>query len=260
MPTFEDVLARYASLSEARLSEPWRWPGREGEELEIRDALLRSLELELAAAATAGTGVGEAAQATAMAQAAFGDLRGLLCGLPDAVLDVEPGGGEWTLRRVLQHVLFVERRYQFQTAYAASRTDADPLRRDPDVAQEDAATVAAWLERLSEAREEGRALAAITDGRLTRPTIWAGHAVDVRFRLHRFTGHLAQHTVQCEKVLARTGHPEGEARRLARRISAARGGHEWLSDRAILVQLDEEHRMLADSLSAHHISPPPTRT
>jgi hypothetical protein len=249
MPTFEDVLARYASLSEARLSEPWRWPGRDGAELEVRDALLRSLELELAAAAGAGTGAGEAARAAAMAQAAFGDLRGLLCGLPDAVLDVEPGGGEWTLRQVLRHVLLVERRYQSQTAYAVSRTDAEPVRREPEVpAEDDPAAVAAWLARLSTAREEGRGLGAVADGGLTRPTIWAGHAVDVRFRLHRFTGHLAQHTVQCEKVLARAGHPEGEARRLARRISAARGGHEWLSDPAVLVQLDEQHRTLAASL------------
>jgi ATP/maltotriose-dependent transcriptional regulator MalT len=30
MPTLEDVLARYGSLSEARLSEPGRWAGRDG--------------------------------------------------------------------------------------------------------------------------------------------------------------------------------------------------------------------------------------
>jgi hypothetical protein len=225
MPTFEDVLVHYAGLSETRLSEPWRWPGHEGAELEVRDAPLRSLELELAAAARAGTGASEAAQATALAQAAFGDLRGLLCGLPDALLDADPGGGEWTLRAVLEHVLLVEQRYQLQTAYAASRTDAEPVRREPDVpAEERAATVAAWLERLSAVREEGRGLATIADSQLTRPTIWAGHAVDVRFRLHRFTGHLAQHTIQCAKVLARAGHHEGEARRLARRISAGRPG------------------------------------
>jgi hypothetical protein len=49
-------------------------------------------------------------------------------------------------------------------------------------------------------------------------------------------------------VLARAGHHEGEARRLARRISAVRGNHEWLSDPALLVQLDEEHSAVAASL------------
>jgi hypothetical protein len=249
MPTFEDVLARYAGFSDEQLSEPWAWPGHTGAEMDVRDALLRSLELELAAAALAGTGAGEAARATALAQAAFGDLRGLLCGLPDALLDAEPAGGEWTLRHVLEHVLLIERRYQLQTAYAASRTDAEPVRREPRVpAESSPATVAGWVERLSAAREDGRRLAAVAGGHLTRPTIWAGYAVDVRFRLHRFTGHLVQHTIHCEKVLALAGHPEGEARRLARRVSAARGGHEWLSDPDLLVQLDVEHCGLAASL------------
>jgi hypothetical protein len=247
---FEDVLIRYAGLPDERLSGPWRWPGRAGTELEVRDALLRSLELELAALAGAGSGASEAALALALAQAAFGDLRGLLCGRPDPLLDAEPGGGEWTLRKVLQHVLWVERRYQLQTAYAASRSDDDPIRREPDVAEEDGGTVAAWLQRISAAREEGRRALAITDGKLERPTVWAGHAVDVRFRLHRFTGHLAQHTIQCEKVLDRLGHPEDEARRLVRRMSAARGRHEWLSEAAVLAELDAEHELLAGSLDS----------
>jgi hypothetical protein len=250
MPAFEEVLTRYAALTEQRLSEPWRWPDQEGGGLEVRDALLRSLELELAALSGADWGLSEAARAVALGQAAFGDLRGLLCGQPDPLLDAEPGDGEWTLRQVLQHVLFVERRYQVQTAYAASRSDDDPVRVEPEVPVEDAATVAAWLASLAAAREEGRRALAIPDERLRRPTIWAGYAVDVRFRLHRFTGHLAQHTIQCEKVLGRLGHPEGEARRLVRRISAARGGHEWLSDPALLAGLDREHGALGDSVTS----------
>jgi hypothetical protein len=247
---FEDTLIRYAGLTEQRLSGPWRWPDHEGGGLEVRDALLRSLEIELAALAAAGSAASEAARASALAQAAFGDLRGLLCGRPDALLDDEPGAGEWTLRQVLQHVLFVERRYQVQTAYAASRSDDDPIRVEVDVPLEDAATVAAWLDRLSAAREEGRRTLVVPDERLGRPTVWSGYAVDVRFRLHRFSGHLAQHTIQCEKVLARLGHPEHEARNLVRRISAARAGHEWLSDPALLTELDREHGRLAGSIDA----------
>ena len=58
MVTFQDVLVRYAGLPEQRLSEPWRWPARDGAALEVRDALLRLLELELAALATVGSGAG----------------------------------------------------------------------------------------------------------------------------------------------------------------------------------------------------------
>jgi uncharacterized damage-inducible protein DinB len=249
MVTFQDVLVRYAGLSEQRLSEPWRWPARDGAALEVRDALLRSLELELAALATAGSGAGERARAVALGQAAFGDLRGLLCGLADALLDAEPGDGEWTLRQVLQHVLWVEHRYQLQTAYSASRSDDDPARIEPNVPVEDAASIAAWLQLLSAVREEGRQRLDFADDKLGRPSVWTGHAVDVRFRLHRFAGHLAQHTIQCEKVLRRLQHPDSEARMLVRRISAARGGHEWLSEPATLAELDAEHRALASSLS-----------
>ena len=248
MVTFEDVLVHYVGLPVQRLSEPWRWPARDGAELEVRDALLRSLELELAALATAGSGAGERARAVALGQAAFGDLRGLLCGLPDTLLDAEPGDGEWTLRQVLEHVLWVERRYQLQTAYAASRSDDDPVRIEPEVLVEDAGSMAAWLQQLSAAREEGRQVLTFLDDKLERPSVWTGHAVDVRFRLHRFTGHLAQHTIQCEKVLRQLDHPDGEARRLVRRISAARGGHEWLSASTVLAALDAEHRALASSL------------
>lgn len=248
MPVFEDALTRYASLAERRLSEPWRWPGHDGSALEVRDALLRSLELELVALARAEPGAGEAARAVALGQAAFGDLRGLLCGRPDTLLDAEPAAGGWTLRQVLQHVLHVERRYQLHIAYAVSRSDADPVRREPEVPVEDAETVAVWIERLSAAREEGRGLLAVADGKLGRPSVWAGHGVDVRFRLHRLTGHLAQHTIQCEEVLGRLGQPDDEARRLVRRISAARGGHEWLSDPALLSELDGQHGALAGSL------------
>lgn len=248
MVTFEDVLVRYAGLPEQRLSQPWRWPGRDGAALEVRDALLRSLELELTALATAGPGAGERSRALALGQAAFGDLRGLLCGLPDAFLDAESGDGEWTLRQVLQHVLWVERRYQRQTAYAASRSDDDPARVEPDVVVEDAGSIAAWLQLLSSAREDGRHALSFPDDRLGRPSVWTGHAVDVRFRLHRFTGHLAQHTIQCEKVLRLHDHPDREARRLVRTISAARGGHEWLTEPAVLAELDAEHVALAGSL------------
>jgi uncharacterized damage-inducible protein DinB len=245
---FEEALTVYAALPERKLAEPWAWPGHQGEPLEVRDAVLRSLEMEHAALARIDAS--EVARAVAQAQAAFGDLRGLLCGQPDDLLDAEPGQDEWTIRQVLQHMLWVDRQYQVNTAHAARRSDEEPVFPDSgEDEEEDALTLATWLELLAAARGAAGALFTIPEGQLTRPTEWAGYAVDVRFRLHRFTGHLVQHTVQCEKVLRRLGHPETEARQLVRRISATRGGHELLNEPGVLRDLDEQHRRLADSIS-----------
>jgi uncharacterized damage-inducible protein DinB len=205
--------------------------------------------VELEHAALARVDANEVARAVAQAQAAFGALRGLTCGQPDDLLDTKPGGGEWTLRQVLQHMLWVDRQYRLNIAHAARRTDEEPLFPDLEEGQEDAPALAAWLELLTAGRRAASALLAIPERQLTRPTAWAGYAVDVRFLLHRRTGHLVQHTVQCEKVLRRLGHPESESRQLVRRISAARGGHELLYDPGVLRDLDEQHRGLAGSIS-----------
>ncbi len=75
---------------------------------------------------------------------------------------------------------------------------------------------------------------------LQRPTVWGGFDVDVRFRLHRFAGHLIEHTIQCEKTLAELAtFRETEARRIVRRISATRGGHEHISSPSVVTALDK---------------------
>ena len=56
---------------------------------------------------------------------------------------------------------------------------------------------------------------------MSRPTVWVGLDVDVRFRLHRFAAHLVEHTIQIEKSLALLGWPATEGRRIARHVAAA---------------------------------------
>jgi hypothetical protein len=63
---------------------------------------------------------------------------------------------------------------------------------------------------------------------MTRPTIWAGYEIDVRFRLHRFAAHIAEHTVQCEKTLLTLGWQPTEGRQIARRLGAVVGEIEGL--------------------------------
>jgi len=63
----------------------------------------------------------------------------------------------------------------------------------------------------------------VSPAAMARPTVWAGHDVDVRFRLHRFAPHVVEHTIQCEKTLSALGWAPAEGRRIVREISALLG-------------------------------------
>jgi DinB family protein len=260
---FVDAMARLAHLPDHRCSEPWEWSGHAGLPLQVRDALYRSLEEELGAVAAQSAPASEAARLLAVGQRAWGELRGLLLGLPDALLDQagepppgSPGAGEpqeeWTLRRVLAHVLLTERRYREQVEYALRRSDDEPLRREPMARVspgDEEGGQRRWVERLGAARRAGAALGGASAEQLLRPTVWSGYEVDVRFRMLRFAGHLVEHTVQAEKLVATGGHRIGESHMIVRRISAARGAHELSTPIEVLAQLDAAHTERAASLA-----------
>ncbi len=254
MGAFEKAMARLAALPDDALARPWRWRGKEAH---LRYALYRSLEEEheaLAAALVAWRPT-EAERILAISRRSFGELRGLLVALPDTVLD-DARDGDWSLRDVLRHALLVERRYAVNTAYAAHRREDEPLRLeagDPRYPSERDVDASGGLERVLErfaaARDQSDALlGALPAARLERPSTWSGHEVDVRFRLHRFASHLAEHTIQCEKALEAWGWRSGEARRIVRRIWAARGELEATGDDAAMAALDAAHSERAATL------------
>jgi hypothetical protein len=264
--SFVGAIKGLATISDSRCSEPWEWPDHSGWPLQVRDALYRSLEEEMEAVAVQGTPVSEAARLLAVGQRAWGELRGLLVGMQDDILDRPPpppapprtGHGppasqesEWTLRQTLGHVLLTERRYREQVEYAVRRSDSDPVRREPSAAlagSEEEGGIQRWLERLAAERLELAPLAEASAEQLLRPTIWAGYDVNVRFRLLRFAGHLVEHTVQAEKLLTTHGARLGEAHMIVRRISAERGAHELSTPKEVLARLDAVHAERAASL------------
>ena len=252
MSALTGTLRELATVPDAKMEAPWSWPGHaEGSPLQVRDAFYRCLEDEQHAVATAPPPQGEAARLMALAQTAFGDLRGLLAGLPPALLDRPPPPTGWTLRQTLEHTLVVERRYRAHVEYAAKRSDADPVRLDLEVelaAGERAGGPAEWIERIAAERTISNQLASLDQDALKRPTVWAGYDVDVRFRLHRFAAHLVEHTVQCEKVLAALGSPSSEPARIVRRISTVRGAHELFSAPGTLARLDAAQSELVTRL------------
>jgi hypothetical protein len=222
MSAFERAMAAFAALDEPELGCPWTFGGVK---MDARYALYRLLEdAQGALVDAARASHPESRRILALAQAAFGDLRGLLVGLPAEWLDQAPRAGEWPLRDTLRHVLLVERRYLHGTLWALERSDADPVRtpddRLPKPADIDASgDTATILDRLAVARtESNRRLGDVGPSGMTRPTVWVSYDVDVRFRLHRFAAHLHEHTIQCEKTLAGLGWPETEGRRIVRRL------------------------------------------
>jgi uncharacterized damage-inducible protein DinB len=241
---FLDLLAAFAGLDEAECAKPWEWPGHSGETLQVRNALYQTLLEEQEAAVNARSD-SEAARILCLAQQAFGSLRGLLIGLEDSALDRQPAEGQWTLRETLAHVLNVERSYHNQTLYASRRADREPVytpQRPPLAGGDELAGGAReWIERLAAARSRSFELAALPESALTRPTRWASYDVDIRFRLHRFAVHIAEHTNQCEKAVQALGITAGEGWLIARQVSAVRGLHEHLTSPDSLARLDRRH-------------------
>ena len=224
---YDAALARCGMLDEEALARPWPFRGRQ---MEVRYALYRTLEdAQEVHVRVSAADHPESRRILALAQQAFGSLRALLIGVPETLLDKSPRAGEWSIRETILHMVAVEQRYALQTKYAIDRTDADPMRiADSRLPSLTPATVGGEIEvllrRLADARAEtGRWLGDVAPAGMTRPTIWGGYEVDVRFRLHRFAAHVVEHTIQCEKTLLMLGWHPAEGRRIARRVAAAVG-------------------------------------
>jgi DinB superfamily len=238
----EAALTALAALDEAELGRAWRW--RDGT-INVREGVYRLLEdAQGAYARTAAEPHPESRRILALAQRAFGELRGLLTGLPAELLDVEPASKQWPVRETLRHMLAVEVRYAIQTRYAVERADSDPMRiaddQLPTAAQMDVSgDVDAILARIGQARAETNAgLGDLPAVALTRPSRWIDYEIDVRFRLHRFAAHIVEHTIQCEKALHALGWRPTEGRRIARRLAGLLGEIEGLGAVAAVRELE----------------------
>jgi hypothetical protein len=236
MPEAADLdaaLERFAALDEKELTQPWVLRDTT---MDVRYALYRTIEeSQEALVRAAARSHPESRRILSLAQRAFGDLRGLLIGLPVDLLDEAPRAGEWSIREILRHIVVTEARYAVQTRYAVERADADPMRvaeeKLPTPAQVDVAGgIGEILARVAETRAEtDRRLGDLPAAAMARPTLWIQYEVDVRFRLHRFASHLVEHTVQCEKTLAALGRRPTEGRRIVRRLTALIGEVEGLA-------------------------------
>jgi len=222
-------------------------PGREE-----RGSLLDLLRREQAIAASGDSSPrSEVSRILDFAQAAYGDVIGVLVGRDDALLDTARDG-EWTLRDVLRHAMAVELRYAAQVEYSATRPESDPVEirpgllpcdrlspPEPEFASSRDGGVLDLLELLGKARAGTDArLANVADSALARPSLWGKRLLDVRMRLHQIAVHLTETATQIEKIVG----SGGELRAIVRRCCITRGMHERWSPAEERAALDESYR------------------
>ncbi|HEV8228044.1 MAG TPA: DinB family protein [Methylomirabilota bacterium] len=248
------ALARFATLDEQELSQPWRFRDKPSD---VRYALYRTLEdAQEILVRLSALPHPESRRILALAQRAFGDLRGLLIDLPGDVLDRSPREEEWSIRETLRHIMIIEGRYAVQTRYATERADSDPMRvaddQMPTPAQIDVSgDIEAILGRVRERRgETDRRLGNLSPAAMIRPTQWMQYDVDVRFRLHRFAAHMIEHTIQCEKTLAALGWRMTEGRRIVRRVTGTLGEVEGYGGHAEVREIEQRLAERAASVAA----------
>ena len=180
---------------------------------------------------------GRAALIIGPATAARWDLHGVLLPLDESLLDADPGGGEWSIRLVLGHVISSQRAYGWGSAWwlqhphAADHPTLPKSLPDafwaalPDEATTEAAgTVTDLRGRLDAILDRSaERLAGTPDDRLELGARWSGFPVTVGFRLARWSSHIREHGIQIEKTFAMLGYAPTEPARLVRNLLAAYG-------------------------------------
>jgi hypothetical protein len=237
-----DVMAAVpdlATITDADMEKAWAWKG--DSEVELRYGYYRILEdferagIDAAAALRASNlERGRAADLIAPSTAARWDLQGILVQLPDAAWDADPGDDQWTIRQTVGHIIGGQRSYGAATAWWQAQglpVDANLPKERPPIydrlpsdEEEEAGTPAELRTRLNEVLDRStERLAGLPADRIVYGTRWVGFALDIAFRLSRWSSHIREHTIQVEKTLVMIGHTPTEVDRLIRLILAEWG-------------------------------------
>jgi hypothetical protein len=226
-------------LDESELNRRWWWREDRNGDTEVRYAFYRAVEaLELAAGAAADAVAAAGSRPAGStpfghATAARWDLHGVLAPLAEPDLDADPGGGEWTVRQTLAHIVHVQRAYPAFASWWLSREQTRELPPGvpdgvdegfPEEATDGIGSLPEIRARLDDAMDgAAERMASLDETQLATPARWSGYAVDVGFRLGRMSSHLQEHTVQVDKTLVMLDRTPPEAHRLVRLVFRAYG-------------------------------------
>lgn len=237
----EATLSRFALIPDERLTSAWTWNGNA---VDVRYGFYRVLETIESAASGVGRALtapsSEARDAVGATTFARWDLHGVLAGLADSDLDADPGGGEWTVRQTLGHIIGGQRGYAWGSAYWLSTRDQprvpgrqhapdelfEAMPAEEDEALGSLAEVRASLDDVVDATSSR--YATLTPDEMSVMGGWSGFPVTIGFRMWRWPSHIEEHTVQVDKTLDMLGRRRTEVQRLLRLNAAAYGRLEAL--------------------------------
>jgi hypothetical protein len=238
---FNAAIGDMLAVPDSALEAPWRWRPDDPRDGDVRYGLYRIHEaIEEAVGAVArgrsggdGDRIAPAVPPLAAATVARWALHGVLAPLSAGELDADPGGGEWSIRRTVGHILSVQESYGWTSAWFVSRagmTDAGEyapegaLPPEPDeetAANGETAEIRSRLDDLVDVAAER--FGGLDEAALAVPGRWSGLPVTIDFRLGRLGSHIREHTVQVDKTLVMLGRPISEVERLVRLAAESYG-------------------------------------
>jgi uncharacterized damage-inducible protein DinB len=211
---FGATLDAFLRIENDRLGSAWTSAGYNEE---VRYGFYRVVELIESARSAAGRALeaehsSEARDAAGAASASRWALQGVLATLGDDDLDADPGGGEWTIRQTLQHIINSQRGYAWGSAawlqlglhgdLGDRRLPEDTYNDFPEEDQEALGTLAQIRRELDDIVDATSArYASLTDAEMALSAKWSGATVSIAFRQWRWSSHIDEHTVQIEKTL-----------------------------------------------------------
>ena len=244
------------SIPEADLARPWSWSGESEEEVRtgayVALAALHEGEGEVERLLrAAGLAPGPSGGALSAVVRARWELHGILESLAEESFDADPGGGEWSIRDTVGHIVEAQRSYAWFSAWWLARRDepladaADESHGEALPSEEDEASgsPAAVLARLDALVDLAASLWSPADGdALAVRARWSGFPVTLGFRTHRWSAHLEEHTLQVEKTLAMLGVAVPETARLHLLLCRA-----WGDLEALVLSLPPDRAAVATS-------------
>jgi hypothetical protein len=229
------------AVADSTLDRPWRWRSMDHEDEEVRYGFYRIHERLEEAVGTIVVGrseappdpIGPAIPALGAMAAARWELHGALVPLSADDWDADPGGGEWTIRQAIGHIISGQRSYGWFNAWylgrpaiegAATRPPEGFLPPEPTEEAEAVGSpldVSARLDTIVDACIAANA--GLDHAAMRVGAIWGGEQVTIAFRLGRYGSHIREHIVQVDKTLAMLGREPSEVERLVRLILATYG-------------------------------------